>query len=137
MVFALRSRNDLYREASQGFPFPLSLPLSSPLLFSRSQSLPSLPIPLMPWVFEDALSGLHGFLFLSISKTMFQRSRTSNALKEDNKEQHPALKRSKNQNQMFATQVKKRVSLQVSFMSSANLQCGYFNQGHPSKFFAN
>ena len=55
MVFALRSRNDLYREASQGFPFPLSLPLPSPLLFfpAPSLSLP-FPSPLKPWVSEDA-----------------------------------------------------------------------------------
>ena len=43
MVFTLRSRNDLYREASQGFPFPFPSPPLS--FFPRSQSLPSLPIP--------------------------------------------------------------------------------------------
>ena len=53
MVFAFRSRNDLYRVASQGFPFPLSFPLPSPFFPAPFLSLP-FPSPLKPWVSEDA-----------------------------------------------------------------------------------
>ena len=42
MVFALRSRNDLYREASQGFPFPFpSPPLPSPFFPAPVSPFPS------------------------------------------------------------------------------------------------